>query len=98
MLTRYKAMIAMRREHAVLRTGECSFIAPCGDVLGVIQHNSKRTGCDFGKKADNALAVTLHNRSARDVTVYLTKDDVGGAKMLKTDSGETLTAARARSA
>ena len=91
MLTRYKAMIAMRREHAVLRTGECSFIAPCGDVLGVIR--TIQNGRDaFGKKADNALAVTLINRSARDVTVYLTKDDVGGAKTLKTDSGEILTA------
>lgn len=63
MLTRYKAMIAMRREHAVLRTGECSFIAPCGDVLGVIR--TIQNGRDaFGKKADNALAVTLINRSA----------------------------------
>ena len=91
MLTRYKAMIAMRREHAVLQTGECAFIAPCGDVLGVIRTIQNERDA-FGKKADNALAVTLINRSARDVIVYLTKDDVGGAKTLKTDSGEILTA------
>ena len=91
MLARYQAMIAMRREHTVLRTGECAFIAPCDDVLGVVR--TIRDGKDaFGKKAENAFAITLINRSARDISIYLTEEDVGGAKELQTDSGETLTA------
>ena len=91
MLARYKAMTAMRNEHAVLRTGECAYIAPCADVLGVIRTNENGQDA-FGQKAENACAVTLINRSAKEVTVYLTAGDVSGAKTLVADDGQTFTA------
>ena len=75
MLARYKAMAAMRNGHPVLKTGECAYIAPCSAVLGVIRKNENGKDA-FGKKAENACAVTLINRSAREVVVYLTSADV----------------------
>lgn len=91
MLARYQAMTAMRNAHPVLRTGECVYLAPCADVLGVIRKNE--SGRDaFGSQAENACAVTLINRSAKEVVVYLTAEDVCGAKTLVTDDGQTLSA------
>ncbi|MFR1591931.1 MAG: alpha-amylase family glycosyl hydrolase [Christensenellales bacterium] len=90
-LARYQAMTAMRNAHPVLRTGECVYLAPCADVLGVIRKNE--SGRDaFGSQAENACAVTLINRSAKEVVVYLTAEDVCGAKTLVTDDGQTLSA------
>ena len=43
MLARYQAMTAMRNAHPVLRTGECVYLAPCADVLGVIRKNENGT-------------------------------------------------------
>ena len=37
LLSYYRGMIAMRNKNDVLRTGECTLIAPCDDVLGVIR-------------------------------------------------------------
>ncbi len=46
----------------------------------------------FGKKAEDACAVTLINRSAREVVVYLTSADVSGAQTLVSDDGQIFTA------
>ena len=91
MLARYKAMTAMRNGHPVLKTGECAYIAPCSAVLGVIRKNENGKDA-FGKKAENACAVTLINRSAREVVVYLTSADVSGAQTLVSDDGQIFTA------
>ena len=91
MLARYKAMTAMRNGHSVLKTGECAYIAPCSAVLGVIRKNENGKDA-FGKKAENACAVTLINRSAREVVVYLTSADVSGAQTLVSDDGQIFTA------
>ena len=91
MLARYKAMAAMRNGHPVLKTGECAYIAPCSAVLGVIRKNENGKDA-FGKKAENACAVTLINRSAREVVVYLTSADISGAQTLVSDDGQIFTA------
>ena len=91
MLARYKAMAAMRNGHPVLKTGECAYIAPCSAVLGVIRKNENGKDA-FGKKAENACAVTLINRSAREVVVYLTSADVSCAQTLVSDDGQIFTA------
>lgn len=91
MLARYKAMAAMRNGHPVLKTGECAYIAPCSAVLGVIRKNENGKDA-FGKKAENACAVTLINRSAREVVVDLTSADVSGAQTLVSDDGQIFTA------
>ena len=89
MLAYYRRLIAMRKAHPELRTGECAYIAPDDDVFGVI-----RTICGgadaLGKPAQDACAVTLINRSARAVDVYLTQEDVLGARELTAENGETL--------
>ena len=75
MLAFYKKMTAMRNAHPVLRTGECRYIAPCEDVLGVVR--TFKGGADaFGKPAHDACAVTLINRSAHPIDVYLMVEDV----------------------
>ena len=91
MLARYKAMAAMRNGHPVLKTGECAYITPCSAVLGVIRKNENGKDA-FGQKAENACAVTLINRSAREVVVYLTSEDVSGAQTLVSDDGQIFTA------
>ena len=91
LLSYYRGMIAMRNANAVLRTGECRYIAPCDDVLGVIR--TIEGGADvFGRKAKDACSVTLINRSARPVTVYLTSEELMGAKELVSDRDEVQTA------
>ena len=80
-------MIAMRRKNQVLRTGECRFIAPCDDVLGVIR--TIEGGVDaLGRKAKDACAVTLINRSARTAAVYLTAQELMGAQEIVSDRDE----------
>ena len=89
MLAYYRRLIAMRKAHPELRTGECAYIAPDDDVFGVIRTISG--GVDaLGKPAQDACAVTLINRSARAVDVYLTQEDVLGARELTAENGETL--------
>lgn len=91
LLADYKRMIAMRQGHPVLRTGECRYIAPCEDVFGVIR--SITDGRDaLGKPAQNACAVTLINRSARAIDVYLTAEDMDGAQELADECGERINA------
>ena len=91
LLAYYRGMIAMRRAHPVLRTGECRYIAPCDDVLGVIRTVSG--GVDaLGRPYRDDCAVTLINRSARAVDVYLPAADLMGARELVSDSDEVCTA------
>ena len=91
MLAYYRRMIAMRKTHPELRTGECAYISPDDDVFGVIRTISG--GVDaLGKPAEDACAVTLINRSAHAVDVYLTAEDVLGAQELTAESGETINA------
>jgi len=87
LLSYYRGMIAMRNSNQVLRTGECRFIAPCSTVLGVIRYTENGTDA-LGRKAANACAVTLINRSARAVTVYLTCEDLMGAQEIVSDRDE----------
>ena len=89
MLSYYRSMIAMRNNHPVLSVGECRYIAPCDDVFGVIRWIEN--GVDaLGNPAQNACAVTLINRSARDIDVYLTSGDLCGAKELHGDDGREI--------
>ena len=91
LLSYYRGMIAMRNKNQVLRTGECRFIAPCDDVLGVIR--TIEGGVDaLGRKAEDSCAVTLINRSARTADIYLTKQDLMGAEQIVSDRDETHTA------
>ena len=87
MLETYRRMIAMRRSHAELRTGECAYIAPCDAVLGVIRTISGGRDA-LGNPARNGCAVTLINRSARAVEVYLTCEELAGAQELFSEDGE----------
>ena len=89
MLAYYKRMIAMRKTHHELRNGECTYIAPCDDVLGVIRTVSGGEDA-LGHPAADACAVTLINRSAKPVEIYLTAEDVMNAKEITSDRGETL--------
>ena len=91
LLSYYRGMIAMRNKNMVLRTGECRFIAPCDDVLGVIRYIDG--GADaLGRKAADACAVTLINRSSRPIDLYLTAQDLMGATEIISDRDETHTA------
>lgn len=91
MLAFYRSMLAMRRRHPVLRTGECAYIAPCDDVLCVVR--SIEDGVDaLGAPAQDACIVTLINRSATPIDVYLTREDVRGALELVDDGGERYSA------
>ena len=91
MLAYYRRMIAMRNHHPVLSVGECRYIAPCDDVFGVIR--TIENGVDaLGKPAKNACAVTLINRSAHGVDIYLTSSELSGAKELHGDNGEEIDA------
>ena len=89
MLEYYRRMIAMRAEHIVLRTGECRYIAPCDDVIGVIRTVSGGRDA-LGRRAKNGVAFTLINRSARPVDVYLTSGDLRGETDFISDDGEEL--------
>ncbi|MBR3794679.1 MAG: glycoside hydrolase family 13 protein [Clostridia bacterium] len=91
LLSYYRGMIAMRNKNAVLRTGECRFIAPCDDVLGVIRYIEGGKDA-LGRKAEDACAVTLINRSSRPIDLYLTKQDLMGATEIISDRDETHTA------
>jgi len=91
LLSYYRGMIAMRNKNTVLRTGECRFIAPCDDVLGVIRTISG--GVDaLGREAEDGVAVTLINRSSRTADIYLTSQDLGGAQEIISDRDEVHTA------
>ena len=91
LLSYYRGMIAMRGANPVLRTGECRYIAPCDDVFGVIR--TIEGGVDaLGRKAKDACAVTLINRSARPVDVYLTCEELMGARELVSERDEVRTA------
>ncbi|MBR5560484.1 MAG: glycoside hydrolase family 13 protein [Clostridia bacterium] len=91
LLSYYRGMIAMRNKNTVLRTGECRYIAPCDDVLGVIRYIDG--GVDaLGRKAEDACAVTLINRSSRPIDLYLTAQDLMGATEIISDRDETHTA------
>jgi len=85
----YRRMIDMRKTHRELRTGECTYIAPCDDVFGVIR--TIRGGEDaLGHPAQDACAITLINRSSRPMEIYLTAQDVMHAQEIESDRGETL--------
>ena len=89
MLSYYRRMIAMRKAHHELRTGECRYIAPCDDVFGVIRTVSGGEDA-LGKPAIDACAITLINRSSKPAEVYLTAEDVMNAQEIESDRGETL--------
>ncbi len=87
MLSFYRSMTALRREHRVLQTGEVSFLSPSSDVLGVVR--TIQDGHDvFGKPARNITAVTLINRSSHSVSCYLPLSDLPGTAYLLTETGE----------
>ena len=88
LLAYYRRMIAMRRENPVLSVGECRFIAPCDDIFGVIR--TIAGGADaLGHPAQDACAVTLINRSARALDIYLSAEELSGAQELRGEDGET---------
>ena len=89
MMGAYRDMIAMRNTHAELRTGDCRYIAPGEDVLGVIRTISE--GVDaLGRPAKDACAVTLLNRGTKPADVYLTTSDLMGAMEIVSESGEAM--------
>ena len=61
-------------------------------MLGVIRTKRKRDGTRSAKRPKTRCAVTLINRSAREVVVYLTSADVSGAQTLVSDDGQIFTA------
>ena len=89
MMAAYRRMIAIRKAHHELRTGECRYIAPCDDVLGVIRTVSGGEDA-LGNPAVDACAVTLINRSARPTQIYLTSRELLGATQMETDRGDML--------
>ena len=89
MMAYYKRMIEMRKSHHELRTGECRYIAPCDDVLGVIRTVSGGEDA-LGNPAVDACAVTLINRSSRPAEIYLIAEDVMNAQEIESDRGEKL--------
>ena len=89
MLAYYRRLIAMRKAHPELRTGECAYIAPCDEVLGVIRTISGGKDA-LGRPAKDGCAVTLINRSARALEIYLTSEELAGAQELFAEDGEAL--------
>ena len=87
LLAYYRGMIAMRSKNQVLRTGECRFIAPCDDVLGVIRTISSGEDA-LGRKAKDACAVTLINRSSKTTLIYLPVEEMMGVQEILSDRDE----------
>ena len=87
MMAAYRSLIAMRRTHPELRTGECTYIAPCSDVLGVVRTISEGEDA-LGRPARDACAVTLINRSDKSVEVYLTVGEMMGAMEIISENGD----------
>ena len=85
MLQAYKDLLKMHNTHLVLQTGYCRCWAACKDVLGVTRHID--TQDVFGAPAESATAITLINRSASPVEIFLTGDDVKGIPFLYTEQG-----------
>ena len=88
-LSLYHTLIGMRLKYPVLRTGECWYLAPCNDVLGILR--TIEDGLDaLGHAAEDACALTFINRSNRSVTLYVKTSDVMGAQCLVSDRGDVL--------
>ena len=88
-LSIYHTLIQMRREHPVLRTGECRYLSPCNDVLGILR--TIQGGQDaLGRAAQDACALTFINRSSRNVTLYVKTSDVMDAQCLVSDRNDVL--------
>ena len=82
----FKNILRTRLETPVLLTGECRLLAPCPDVLGVIR--TIENGVDaLGEAAENGIALTLINRSDTTQSVYISADELGGAKTLRASDG-----------
>ena len=79
----------MRKENPVLQTGDCHIFSPCEDILAV--RRAFEGGKDvFGKERRDAVAITMINRSAKPVQVFLTKEDVQGRTLLISGTGAEL--------
>ena len=86
MLAYYRRLIGMRRRNPVFWSGDCRVFSPCEDVLCV--RRSVQNGKDvFGDPQDNAVAITMINRSARPMNVFLTEEDVDGHHMVVSGTG-----------
>ena len=86
MLAYYRRLIGMRRRNPVFWSGDCRVFSPCEDVLCV--RRSVQNGKDvFGDPQDNAVAITMINRSARPLNVFLTEEDVDGHHMVVSGTG-----------
>ena len=89
MVAYYRRLIRLRKENPVLMTGECRVFSPCEDVLAV--RRAFEGGKDvFGEARGDAVAITMINRSAQPVTVFLTKEDVQGREVLLSGTGAEL--------
>ncbi|MCR4708296.1 MAG: glycoside hydrolase family 13 protein [Clostridiales bacterium] len=89
MLSYYRKLIRLRRENPVLMTGDCRIFSPCEDVLAV--RRAIEDGRDvFGKQQKDAVAITMINRAAKPVQVFLTKEDVQGRELLVSGTGAEL--------
>ena len=83
----YRQLLHMRRSHPILCTGECRYFSPCDDVLCVRRTNPNGRDA-FGKEAQELCAVTLINRSARPIPIYLDVADVMQARVLTSERGD----------
>ena len=89
MLSYYRRLIHLRKDNPVLQTGDCRVFTPCEDVLAV--RRAFEGGRDvFGKERPDAVAITMINRSAKPVQVFLTKEDVQGHALLISGTGAEL--------
>ena len=90
LLAYYKRLLALRKGQKVLQTGHARVFAPCDDVLAV--RRSFESGQDaFGDAHRDAVAITMINRSARAVTVFLTEQETLSHRLIVTGTGAELT-------
>lgn len=78
------ALIRLRRDHPVLQTGGCSFVAPQPDVFGALRFI--QDGWDaFGESCENGVYVALVNRgeATAHVSLRLLSEEIEGKDALR---------------
>ena len=92
MISYYKRLIALRAEHPVMRTGYCRVTSPCSDVLMVKRaYPDGRDPFGGSHGEDDEIAITIINRSARPLDIFLTEEDMLGRRYTISGTGAELT-------
>ena len=90
MLSYYRRLIALRKGLPVFITGYSRVFAPCDDVLCVARQFTGGQDA-FGEPQKEAIAITMINRSARAVNVFLTEEEVGRHRLTVSGTGAEIT-------